>query len=188
MGARRRTLKQAGFLGENVKLFRCRWCGNEIPKNSRRRTFCSDKCVHEYKIRSNYNYAREKVYERDRGVCAQCGLDTDRFKEELKTQAELMAKKSGRSALIILKELARENGMPGPERTWWEADHIVAIAEGGGLGGLDSYQTLCYKCHQQKTIEMRHRLKGTGNKFVERDKEGADVVYDEFLGLPDDSE
>ncbi len=180
MNSNRRRLKQAGYLGDNVKLYRCRWCGGKMPTTGKRRTFCSDNCVHEYKLRSNYNYAREQVFERDHGVCAQCGIDTEAFKSQLKEEAKLIEAKTGKNYMLVWRDLAKQHGMPDPSRTWWEADHIVAIAEGGGLGGLETYQTLCYKCHQQKTIDMRHRLKGTGNKFVDREQEGADVVYDEL--------
>lgn len=176
----RRTLKQAGHLGNETKLYRCRWCGEKIPKG-RRRTFCSDYCVHEYKIRSNYNYAREQVYIRDKGICAKCGVSTDALKSKLEQEAKMLEVKSGKNYMLIWRELAKEHGMPDPSRTWWEADHIVAIAEGGGLGGLETYQTLCYKCHQEKTKEMRHKLKGKGNKFVDREDNEAGVVYDEIL-------
>ena len=30
----------------------------------------------------------------------------------------------------------------------WEADHIVAVLEGGGGCGLDGFQTLCWECHK----------------------------------------
>src|ERR1700683_5743827 len=52
----------------------CRWCRYEVPKG--RRTFCSEACVHEWKLRTDPGYLRERVFERDKGVCASCGLDT----------------------------------------------------------------------------------------------------------------
>ena len=33
----------------------------------------------------------------------------------------------------------------------WDADHIVPVWRGGGLCGLDNYQTLCRDCHAAKT-------------------------------------
>src|SRR5580704_19480626 len=57
----------------------CRWCGSEVPK--RRRTFCSDGCVHDWKLRTNPGYLREKVFERDKGVCAACGIDTEALRK-----------------------------------------------------------------------------------------------------------
>lgn len=52
----------------------CRWCGVEVPKG--RQTWCSQPCVDEFLIRKDPNTARRRVLERDRGVCALCGLDT----------------------------------------------------------------------------------------------------------------
>ena len=33
----------------------------------------------------------------------------------------------------------------------WQADHIIAVVNGGGCCGLDGYQTLCISCHKEKT-------------------------------------
>ena len=41
----------------------CRWCGVEVPKG--RRSFCSDACVHEHKLRSDPGYLREQAFQRD---------------------------------------------------------------------------------------------------------------------------
>ena len=51
----------------------CRWCNLEVPKG--RLTFCSEWCVEEWRLRSNPGYLREKVFERDRAVCAVCATD-----------------------------------------------------------------------------------------------------------------
>lgn len=53
---------------------RCRECGEKV--SGRRRSWCSDECVDSYLVRSDANHARRKLLERDRGVCALCGLDT----------------------------------------------------------------------------------------------------------------
>lgn len=61
--------------GENGKPF-CRYCKQEITA-PKRRTFCSDQCVHEYKLRTNGQYLRHQVWKRDQGLCAKCHLTTD---------------------------------------------------------------------------------------------------------------
>src|SRR3982751_5486495 len=68
--ADRQTLRQ----GPNGRAL-CRWCNLEVPP--RRLTFCSDWCVHEWKLRTDPGYLRDRVFERDRGVCAVCGLDCE---------------------------------------------------------------------------------------------------------------
>ena len=60
----------------------CRWCGVEIP--ARRRTFCSDACVHEWKLRTDPGYLRENVFARDKGVCTECGVNTQTLRAEMR--------------------------------------------------------------------------------------------------------
>jgi hypothetical protein len=52
----------------------CRWCGLEVQ--GRRHTFCSDWCVHEWRLRTDPGYLREQVFARDRGRCALCHIDS----------------------------------------------------------------------------------------------------------------
>ena len=45
----------------------------------------------------------------------------------------------------------------------WEMDHIRPVSRGGGLCGLDNYQTLCGTCHNRKTArQWRHAPRGPG--------------------------
>src|SRR5690242_7338900 len=53
--------------------FLCRWCELEVPAG--RQTFCSEWCVEEWKLRTSAAHLRERVFERDRGICAVCHLD-----------------------------------------------------------------------------------------------------------------
>jgi 5-methylcytosine-specific restriction endonuclease McrA len=43
-------------------------------------------------------------------------------------------------------------------RSLWDADHIVAVAEGGGQCDLDNLRTLCVACHREATARLRARL------------------------------
>jgi 5-methylcytosine-specific restriction endonuclease McrA len=45
----------------------------------------------------------------------------------------------------------------GNRKTLWEADHVQAVVEGGGLVGLEGFQTLCLRCHRAKTAELAAR-------------------------------
>lgn len=53
----------------------CRWC--QGPVQPPRRMWCSEACVNDYNLRSNPGYARIKTFERDKGVCAICKIDTE---------------------------------------------------------------------------------------------------------------
>jgi hypothetical protein len=124
----------------------CRWCNLEVPAG--RFTFCSDWCVHEWRLRTDSGYLRERVQERDKGVCALCGVDTHAAYLDLK-RARGMHK---------LKLLERWGLSRISRKTLWDADHIVPVAEGGGECDLENLRTLCLICHREQTRELRKRL------------------------------
>ena len=45
------------------------------------------------------------------------------------------------------------------ESDFWQADHELAVAEGGGSTGLDNLRTLCTPCHGAETEKLLARLK-----------------------------
>lgn len=129
----------------------CRWCNLEVPP--RRRSFCSDYCVEEWRLRTDPGYLRERVFDRDRGVCAACGCDT--------VSAFLLLKRSrgaNRAALLASWGLARFH-----RSSLWDADHIVPVAEGGGECDLSNLRTLCLHCHRAATASLRQRLRHNGS-------------------------
>ena len=123
----------------------CRWCNLEVPPG--RFTFCSDWCVEEWKLRSNPGHLRERVFERDRGICALCGTDC---------MAALRHVKKLRGAPRA--RAIAEWQMRG-RKSLWDADHILPVAEGGGECDLSNLRTLCLKCHRVRTAELRTRLR-----------------------------
>ena len=126
----------------------CRWCTSEVPK--RRRTFCSDGCVHEWKLRTDPGYLRDKVFERDRGVCAACGVDTVALRRDSR-KLDYAARRQ------FLKTWGlRENS----RKSLWDADHVIPVAEGGGQCDLSNMRTLCIKCHAVATAALRKRMAG----------------------------
>jgi 5-methylcytosine-specific restriction enzyme A len=141
--ASRRRVKQGGW----VKRERgpCRWCGGEV--SGRRVTFCSEACVHEWRLRTDPAYLRAEVFERDQGVCAACGADTEALRRD-KRKLDYSARRQ------FEKEWGRR-------RHLWDADHIVPVAEGGGECGLANIRTLCLKCHKKATAALRKRLSRT---------------------------
>jgi 5-methylcytosine-specific restriction protein A len=136
----------------------CRWCNLEVPKG--RVTFCSAWCVEEWRLRSDPGYIREKVLERDRGICSRCGVDCLHAERQLK-------RLRGAARLKALIDWGFGAGSPAVARkTLWDADHIVPVVEGGGECDLENIRTLCLKCHRVATAELRKRL-------LNRDREGA---------------
>jgi len=127
----------------------CRWCELEIL-NRRRRTFCSDYCVHQHRLRTDPGYLRDCVFARDRGVCGLCQADTVAIYAALK-RARGPARAAGLSLYGMKSIHAR--------RSLWDADHIVPVAEGGGQCDLDNLRTLCLPCHREVTAQLRLRLR-----------------------------
>jgi len=107
----------------------CRWCGVVI-RAKRRQTFCSDACVEQWKLRSNPQFVRHKVKERDRGVCALCRIDTA-------------------AAQRAWWETRDHSRYPADQRAW-EADHVVPLIDGGSHE-LENIRTLCVRCHSVVT-------------------------------------
>lgn len=160
----------------------CRWCNKEIPVSTGRKTFCSDDCVSSHKVLTDPGHVRRLVLERDHGVCAVCGLDTDALQRILTSEwmvageiMEVLMRKAAREDVI-----ARLRGHGWSERAaeasfghWaefdakiirgklhrslWAADHIKPVVEGGGGCGLDNYRTLCVPCHNKASAALAKR-------------------------------
>jgi 5-methylcytosine-specific restriction protein A len=118
-----------------------------VPR--RRRTFCSEYCVHEWRLRSSPAYLRDQVKQRDRGVCASCGVDT------LHAWRRLLRSR-GRSRLELLAHWGLRRVS---RRSLWDADHVLPVAEGGGECDLANIRTLCLRCHREATAALRQRLR-----------------------------
>ena len=53
-----------------------------------------------------------------------------------------------------------------------EVDHIVEVADGGDLYGLDNLQSLCHSCHAAKTKrEQRARVMRRRTERAGRDRD-----------------
>jgi 5-methylcytosine-specific restriction protein A len=173
----KRVLKDAGWVdlkglpkGPNGRAL-CRYCQKEVPIG--RRSFCSEDCVHEWKVRSQPPYARECVAARDHGVCAVCGLDTERLVRENKAAYQEFRENYWRdnrfgqwyefnqASRFWLEQVSGRKGWPKGttlHSALWHMDHIQPVVEGGGSCGLDNLRTLCLPCHLDVTRELRGRL------------------------------
>jgi 5-methylcytosine-specific restriction endonuclease McrA len=125
----------------------CRWCSLEVPRG--RFTFCSEYCVHEWKLRSQPGYLRDQVFLRDRGVCAACATDTIAALRQLRS-----SRGARRQALLQQWRLGKRR-----RKSLWDADHIIPVIEGGGECDLDNLRTLCLRCHRAATLALRARLR-----------------------------
>ena len=154
-----RTLPEAGRLaraartdpadlGPNGRPL-CRWCRLEILAR-RRRSFCSEYCVHQWRLRSDPGYLRDQVFARDSGLCALCGTDTVLAYKELKRSRGRL-----RAEALAMWGL----GSIEARRSLWDADHILPVAEGGGQCDMDNLRTLCLPCHREVTADLRRRLR-----------------------------
>jgi 5-methylcytosine-specific restriction enzyme A len=126
----------------------CRWCNSAVKPP--RRTICSKECEHELKIRTNAKYLRECVFKRDKGICCECNIDTKVIAKEalkifnIEDRNEFLKKYN-----ISSKRKIKKRKFGG---SLWDADHILAVKDGGGQCGLDNLRTLCISCHKKKTF------------------------------------
>lgn len=107
--------------------------------------------MHEWRLRSSTSYLRECVFERDAGVCALCGIDTHRTRRRI-----MRLPFAGR--MRELRALQESGLIHKRRKSWWEADHIRPVVEGGD-SNLDNIRTLCIPCHRGVTRELHARRK-----------------------------
>jgi 5-methylcytosine-specific restriction protein A len=157
-------------------------CGREVIRPSR--TTFEAKCYLEWAKRNDPHTIRRNVYDRDKGICALCGVDSE-FQERQRNDIikvwYWLARREA-EGLLRLGELLDYSGKVsnvwGDCHLWatkridedterlgwdlgrhtWEADHIVPVAEGGGGCDLSGYRTLCLACHKAETAKLAARL------------------------------
>lgn len=122
----------------------CACCGIDclaLEKDLHRyRRLCRATCPREWTRRQHFRLLRKPRFER-RQVLARWRRIADAFCARIKEDFVVRG---------LPLHLSR--------KSVWDADHIVEVAEGGGLCGLDNYQTLCLKCHQDKTNRLVDKL------------------------------
>ena len=144
----------------------CRWCQGPVPKP--RRTFCGSACVDRWKMRTSPSYLRARVWKRDRGICAECGVNSKTWARSARAKvtrqmkaAGLAPRGSGEGAALarkIERAALRALGLVPGRSSAWDADHVVPVAEGGGECDLDNLRTLCLRCHKAATRRLAGRL------------------------------
>lgn len=133
----------------------CRRCGVEVPRG--RRTFCSARCADEWAVRNSPSILRQHVYQRDRGICAICGVDAAVLGKVLSAEwnrVKMASSTLGRRERDAFRQRYRWFFS---RSSYWDADHIVPVSEGGGECSLENMRTLCVPCHQVVTRELAKR-------------------------------
>ena len=119
--------------------------------------FCSQACVEDWSIQ-NGSKTRDFLFERDRGVCQSCRIDCHALYLQMRPlppavrEQRVGALFDGRLSEARRRSIVRVCN----EGSFWQADHVLAVANGGGESGLENSQTLCTPCHKEKTAE-EHR-------------------------------
>lgn len=134
----------------------CTWCGGPVKKP--RLYWCSQACVDAHQVRTPA--VARLVHKRDNGICATCGVDTDRM-SRLSRLIRSGVYHKGRqvggdyhSYKALWDHWQRLGFDRGP---LWQADHILPVCEGGGLCGLSGFRTLCTVCHKAETKALAKR-------------------------------
>ena len=171
----------------------CRLCKKACPSGERQ--WCSEECLRIYLTISDGNYVRAKLFERDRGVCALCGVDAARMDEALARLGEDLLHPLLMSIHPMIAATLRAEGWRNIKlrgkgcyadairfSSCWEADHIQSVAEGGGQCGLENFRTLCYVCHKKQSAEQA-RARAAARRAQRKNKSAENAVRDAGAAL-----
>ena len=100
---------------------------------------------------------RHWVYVRDGGVCAICHCDTELTQEVFRHALTHLRELACFYALRHWREVIFLIGFNPRLNSWWEADHIHPLSE-GGADTLENLRTLCLPCHKRETKLLQKRL------------------------------
>ena len=144
----------------------CAWCAKPFFGLKGSATYCSHSCAEEGRVRRGGMYSsskiREQLFALEHGKCTKCKIDAhalyckikalqpaERLNTLLKANWKLPKSRQSLDRLLMSPQ----------EHDFWQADHILAVSEGGGSTGLDNIRTLCTPCHQGETEKLAGRLK-----------------------------
>lgn len=133
---------------DGLTLCRC-GCGREV--HAPRLWYATKQCKDRFKLRSDPKYLRQRVWQRDKGICSQCGRDTVaqwealaamKFEDRLKAAVQFQ----------IPKHRLRTGEL-------WDAHHVIPVCKGGGEADLSNLITLCLSCHREETAALAKERK-----------------------------
>jgi hypothetical protein len=146
----------------------CAWCAGLFQTQNLTvdvdATYCSWKCAEEGRVRRGNMYSSTKIraalFELEHGICQICQIDAHGLFERIKCLQPAERLNALLNANFKLPSTKRDRFLQNPEEhDFWQADHIHAVAEGGGGTGLDNFRTLCTPCHRIETSKLHSRLK-----------------------------
>lgn len=158
----------------------CAYCAGDLSAASRVAgvisTYCSKECAEEGRLKRGGMYAstriRAQVFALEGGVCRLCGIDAHALYTRVAslTPAERLNAMCNVNWKLPKTSKALDRLLQNPkEGDFWQADHITAVAEGGGGCDLENLRTLCVPCHTQETERLRGRLKLAGPSSSQED-------------------
>ncbi len=137
----------------------CAYCGGDLSSISRlpgvSSTYCSRECVDQGRLKRGWgNQLRAQVFALEGGVCSLCGVDGHAMYTRVLAlePAERLNALCNANWKLPRSAKALDRLLQNPrEGDFWQADHILAVAEGGGSCGLENLRTLCVPCHTGKS-------------------------------------
>ena len=138
-----------GKKGSNGRALCC-WCQQEIPKG--RRSWCSKKCVEEYRAGHDWRYMTKLIRIRDKGLCQKCGIDVIALRKALREMTDEFGIQAAR-------QYAATMGIPASRvgKRLFDIDHIIPCAL-EGTDELTNLRLLCISCHRAATTALQRRL------------------------------
>eukprot|EP00559_Dactyliosolen_fragilissimus_P005494 CAMPEP_0184872242 /NCGR_PEP_ID=MMETSP0580-20130426/41171_1 /TAXON_ID=1118495 /ORGANISM="Dactyliosolen fragilissimus" /LENGTH=1184 /DNA_ID=CAMNT_0027375001 /DNA_START=422 /DNA_END=3976 /DNA_ORIENTATION=- len=162
----------------------CAWCAKPLSDAAKCRgvqsTYCSQKCAEEGRLKRGGIYASSKIraqlFDLEKGICQMCNIDANALFLRIKVlqpPERLNALCNAKWSLPKCRSALERLLLDPKEFDFWQADHHIAVSEGGGGCGLENIRTLCTLCHREETSKLRARLKL--NASIHSDKLKNDV-------------
>ena len=149
--------------------------------------FCSEECAEADAQTRSAAALRRACFERDRGVCAECGLDCDDLVRRIRV---MRCQDDRRDAVLAAWPAMGHRGNGGrlsklaqtaASGHAWECDHVRAVYDGGGECTVDNCQTLCVLCHKARTAaQAKERAERRKAEKEKKEKKGQGTIQAGF--------